>query len=186
MIILSMHIKNENRKGQAILFAVVGITIALAVGVTVASRNLSSISRISRSDTSERAFAAAEGGIEKMLILSGSELNSLMTPTTTSCGLVGGTVVTVDGNAYCRITYPIAPGDPIVSTADLKVEVYNSNDVDAGGNAYLTLDIDNGNMAEVDLRTFSGRITVCWDNANTAIYSNNYVSAVCFQRSLEA
>ena len=180
MIRLPMNVKCKkgkgNRKGQAILFAVVGVTIALAIGVTVASRNLSSISRISRSDTSERAFAAAEGGIEKLLVLSGSELDTIAGLTTDSCNLVGGSPIS-DG---CNIKYPKIAGDPIESTADLKVEKYSYNET-YETTPYLALDINNGDLAEVNLRSssgtkYTGTLTLCWDNDDAAIYYsfNNY------------
>lgn len=171
MITLPMNVKYKNRKGQAILFAVVAVTIALAIGVTVASRNLSSISRVSRSDTSERAFAAAEGGIEKMLVLSGSELESMITPNATSCGLVGATIV----SGSCEVAYPVVSGDPIVSKANVKVEKYKSTDT-LSGIPYLALDINNGDTAEVTLRNppYNGTLTICWDNPNAAIYYTKY------------
>ena len=42
---------NNNEKGQALIFVVATMTVALAVGVGVSLRNLSSISRTSRTDT---------------------------------------------------------------------------------------------------------------------------------------
>ena len=167
--IKNIKIKQKNRKGQVILFAVVGVTIALAIGVTLASRNLSSISRVSRGDTSERAFAAAEGGIEKLLLLTGSELNTMIAQDCTP--ISGSTLV----SGMCHIEYPTTTGDPVVSTADLKVENYNSN-AKYQAISYLVLDINNGDLAEVNLTGYTGDITLCWENQETAIYYslNNY------------
>jgi hypothetical protein len=176
MTTLPMNVKYKNRKGQAILFAVVGVTIALAVGVTVASRNLSTITRVSRSDTSERAFAAAEGGIEKLLVLSGSQLDAIIGNATGSCSPVSGTLLYAGS---CNIKYPKPAEDPIESAADLKVEKYRYNATYETTN-YLALDIDNGSMAEVTLGDstgkYSGNLTLCWENKAAAIYYsfNNY------------
>jgi hypothetical protein len=167
-----MKYNNTNRKGQIILFAVVGVTIALALGVSVASRNLSSLSRVSRGDTSERAFAAAEGGIEKLLILTGAELDTVAGG---NCSpIVGSTKDDVTG--MCNMKYPVTGGDPIESTADMKVEYYNSN-ADYSGTPYLTLDINNGDSVEVLLsdattgaNKYSGTVYLCWENKDAALY----------------
>jgi len=176
------NIKNKNRKGQIILFAVVGVTIALAIGVAVASNNLSSLSRVSRSDTSERAFAAAEGGIEKLLLLSGSELDGIANLTTGACNVVSGTLIA--GSGVCRITYSTESGDPITSTADLKVEHYTTNQ-EYSGTPYLALNINNGDTVEVSLsdigggNKFNGTLELCWENQEAALYYslNKYYSS---------
>ena len=63
--------------GQALLFVIVAMTVALAVGVNVSLRTLSSVSRTAQSDTSERVLAAAEGGAESFIKLSVGQLEAI-------------------------------------------------------------------------------------------------------------
>ena len=56
--------KNRNEKGQALLFVVVAMTIALSIGINASVRTITSLSRTTRTYTASRALAAAEGGIE--------------------------------------------------------------------------------------------------------------------------
>ena len=51
--------KYTYQKGQTLLFVIVGVTIALAIGIAVSTRTLSSLRRAARSDTSARVIAAA-------------------------------------------------------------------------------------------------------------------------------
>lgn len=75
-----MNIKNtkakySNQKGQTLLFVIVAVTIAMAVGVAVSTRTIQSLKRVARTDTSARVIAAAEGGIENLLSRNYSQLN---------------------------------------------------------------------------------------------------------------
>ena len=66
----------KDNKGQVLVFVVATMAIALAVGVSVSLRTLSSLSRTSTSDTSSRVLAAAEGGAERYLSKTLSELDA--------------------------------------------------------------------------------------------------------------
>jgi hypothetical protein len=90
--------------------------------------------------------------------------------------------------------YPVTGGDPIESTADMKVEYYNSN-ADYSGTPYLTLDINNGDIAEVNLsdaagaNKYSGTLTLCWQNPEAAIYyslNTYYASCSCNRGALKS
>lgn len=164
----------KNSKGQAILFAVVGVTIALAIGVTAASRNLSSISRVSRTDTSSRAYAAAEGGLERLLLLNDSQLELLANGVTQEdCTSVGFTGI---NGEYCTLAYPPVSGEVITSLAELKVEKYRyTNDTES----YFRMSLSNGDTKEVVLTTATEQypnstIDICWDGDDTAIYYYSY------------
>src|SRR3972149_3695556 len=84
--------------GQALLFVIVAMTVALAVGINVSLRTLSTISRTSQADTSERVLAAAEGGAEAFLKLSVGDLKTLSdaysngTINNATCQLAGNSV----------------------------------------------------------------------------------------------
>ena len=157
---------NQYSKGQAILFAVVGVTVALAIGVTVASRNLTSSSRVSRTDSSSIAYAAAEGGIERLLALSDSALNnlSLGNPNCTAAGFQNGPT------GYCRMEYAPSSGDSIPSVAILDVEV---------NSAANSIIIQNGFTKEIVLYDGSYQypntaIKICWRNPKAALFYYSY------------
>ena len=145
------NLKN-NQKGQALIFVIGTMTIAMAVGVGVAVRNLSSISRSSRTDTSTRAQAAAEGGVENFLAKPNSELESLVNTTQT-------------------ITFTPTGEDSITTVADVTVEYYNI----PSGQSYLPLTISGGKMAQVWLNDSLNE--VCWSSTNESVSSDLYFSA---------
>lgn len=79
----------ENNKGQALLFVIVAVTIAMAVGISVSTRTISSLRRASRTDTSARVIAAAEGGIENLLGRSYSQLDDAIDDGSVDCEAIG-------------------------------------------------------------------------------------------------
>ena len=70
---------NKHEKGQTLLFVIVAVTIAMAVGVAVSTRTIQSLKRVARTDTSARVIAAAEGGIENLLSKNYSQLDDVAT-----------------------------------------------------------------------------------------------------------
>lgn len=60
-----MHIKAKS--GQILILVLLIVVVALAVGLSVASRNLTNLRTSAQTEESQRAFAAAEGGIEDVL-----------------------------------------------------------------------------------------------------------------------
>jgi hypothetical protein len=182
---MSMKIKptqkyvSKNQKGQALLFAVVAVTIALAIGIGVATRNISSLSRTARTDTSARAFAASEGGIEKLLALPTDKLSGLAGGTT-SCIQAGFATDTGTPTGFCSLTYPLGTGatDKISSVAYVKVESYTIEDSEG-----YVFTLKRGNVKEIALNgTYAtNQMMVCWKtpdaNPPTAIYYSSYNSA---------
>jgi len=86
---------NKNQKGQTLLFVIVAVTIAMAVGVAVSTRTIQSLKRVVRTDTSARVIAAAEGGIENLLGRNYSQLRKALydvnnPPDCTAIGAVAG------------------------------------------------------------------------------------------------
>jgi len=150
-----------NKKGQAILFAIVGVTIALAIGVTVASRNLSSISRVTRSDSAARAYAAAEGGIERLLALSDAVLTSLVVDTSGEQCEPAGFSKSVREGGFCSIIYTPTAGDMAGSMADVKVENFSANEGE-----FYAFSIPSGYTKEVNMEGYSTndspRVNICW------------------------
>jgi len=79
----------KNNKGQALLFVIVAVTMAMAVGISVSTRTIGSLKRASRTDTSARVIAAAEGGIENLLGRNYSQLDAAIDDGSVDCGAIG-------------------------------------------------------------------------------------------------
>jgi hypothetical protein len=144
----------HNEKGQALVFVVATMTVALAVGVGVSLRNLSSLSRISRTDTSSRAQAAAEGGAENVLSLTDNELEAKI------------------GASPTVITYVPTGNDNVTAEAEVTVDYYNlSPDQD-----YLPLLVQKGQVVEIVLS--GDPVEVCWspltEDLSTDLYFTSY------------
>jgi len=153
----------NNEKGQALVFVVATMTVALAVGVGVSIRNLSSISRTSRTDTASRAQAAAEGGAENILSKTDSELD----------GLVGADPT--------LITFTPTGTDNVTAVAEVSVEHHNI----VSGQDYLPIQIQKGQVSEVTLA--SDNIEICWspvsDETSTDLYFTAYNDSGDLSRS---
>lgn len=143
----------KNEKGQALIFVVATMTVALAVGVGVALRNLSSISRTSRSDTAVRAQAAAEGGAENVLARPESELAAMA------------------GSPAEEIEFSPTTTDNIIAVASVTVENYNI----PSGSSYLLLQIKRDQVSEVKLD--GGGVKICWSSQNPDASSDIYYTA---------
>jgi len=63
-----------HQKGQAVLLVLLGMAAVLTLALSVASRSVTDISTVSRSENSSRAFSAAEEGVETLLF--DSSINS--------------------------------------------------------------------------------------------------------------
>ncbi|MDO8486923.1 MAG: hypothetical protein Q7S45_01325 [Candidatus Curtissbacteria bacterium] len=59
--------KLKAKSGQVLILVLLVVVVALAVGLSVASRNLTNLKTSAQTEQSQRAFAAAEGGIEDVL-----------------------------------------------------------------------------------------------------------------------
>ena len=64
------------KSGQILILVLLIVVVSLAVGLSVASRNLTNLRISTQTEESQRAFSAAEGGVEDVL----SRLQTLATP----------------------------------------------------------------------------------------------------------
>lgn len=145
----------KNEKGQALIFVVATMTVALAIGVGVSLRNLSSISRTTRSDTAARAQAAAEGGAENILAKSESELADMV------------------GHVAKEIKFTPATGskDKIVAVASVTVTEYTI----PSGSSYFPLEVSRDQVSEVKLD--GGAVEICWSSLDSNAGSDIYYTA---------
>jgi len=90
------------KSGQILIIVLLVVVVALAVGLSVASRNITNLRTSTQTEHSQRAFSAAEGGVEDVL----SRLNQFSADIAAGnssdpdCTIVGG----AGGTADCDIT----------------------------------------------------------------------------------
>lgn len=150
--IKTFTIKNES--GQALLFIVVVMTIALAIGINASVRTITSLSRTTRTDTASRALAAAEGGIERYLPLTTSQLEDAV-----SGDFCFGTRDETDPTR-CLVNFGADGG--IISQAQVQVTRFQPE--------FLEFELNPGKVKEVNFVGLEGAgsnynadsINVCW------------------------
>ncbi|KKS07184.1 hypothetical protein A3K01_01805 [candidate division WWE3 bacterium RIFOXYD1_FULL_43_17] len=162
---MNRRFKELNNNGQALLFVVVAMTIALSVGVAISSRTLQMSSRVSRTDTSARVLAAAEGGIDRLLDQPTVLLDRLAAKTQ-DCTELGFTSVTGD-LTRCILNFQKAPSDPIESRAILSARTFNHTDI-MGSTGYYATNLLPGQSKNIEL-TGMNNIRICWQNSSAAI-----------------
>ena len=64
---MKMKYSTTNQKGQAVLIIIVGMMIALTIGLSIATQSIISLQTTTDEEQSQRAFSAAEAGIEQAL-----------------------------------------------------------------------------------------------------------------------
>jgi Tfp pilus assembly protein PilX len=57
----------KRKRGQILVLVLLVVVVALAVGLSVASRNITNLRTSTQTEQSQRAFTAAEGGVEDVL-----------------------------------------------------------------------------------------------------------------------
>jgi hypothetical protein len=149
---------------------------------------------VSRTDTSTRAYAAAEGGLERALALSENEYVGMLARNFTNCpsGMIEPAVNPVNPtysgeelplgldprDAGCMVTFT-SEGDNIGSRARIYAVEFTEN---APGEYWFSLDTTA--VKEVRLEGYSGTsVDLCWDNiTNTALYYVLYTSNGTFSK----
>ena len=154
----------KKQKGQTLLFVVVAVTIALAVGVSVSTRTLNLSRRITRTDTAQRVLAAAEGGVERLLVQPELFLEELERDTP-DCTPVG--TLAEDGN--CLIEFAPSGTDKVYAQALVDAQKFSLNSDD-----HYWFNLEPGFVKEVNLEGYTGSIDICWNNTDTAIYYSSY------------
>jgi len=169
----------KNNKGQALLFVIVAVTMAMAVGISVSTRTISSLKRASRTDTSARVIAAAEGGIENLLGRNYSQLDAAIDDGSVDCEAIGAIPDPESDPGTCSYVFSEggdggAEEDKISSRAIVKVEKFNTNEE----NGYA-FDLTPGMVKEVYLPSSSyssNKIQICFKSEDSAIYYYSYKS----------
>jgi hypothetical protein len=115
------------RPGQILILVLLIVVVSLSVGLSVASRNITNLRSSTQSEQSQRAFSAAEGGVEDVL--------------TDLSGIVSDPGFIVSGET----TKSIPVGD---ITADVSIKASNIFEaaIDEGSVGQVTLDGYSGNV----------------------------------------
>lgn len=131
------------KSGQILILVLLVVVVALATGLSVASRNITNLRISTQTEESQRAFSAAEGGVEDVL----SKLKIIAD----EIGAGTGTECTISSDeANCEVVI-----DPEL-TAFVNVK---------GTKIYEIPLVDLGEVAQVDLEGWpsaSAEITVEW------------------------
>ena len=157
----------NNQQGQALLFVVVAMTIALSIGINASVRTITSLSRTTRTDTAARALAAAEGGIERFIALPTQDLEEAVRVAggmSVNCPV--GTRRELDRHGhgtyenYCMISFDVS-GDILISQAFVTVEHHTPT--------FYPFFLEAGQVKEINLYDFNtgvfysdNLIELCW------------------------
>jgi hypothetical protein len=155
----------KNSKGQALLLVIAAMTVALALGINVSMRTLQSVSRTTRTDTSERILGAAEGGIERALKLAPGVLDGGINNTTDcSTALMGDHAAYNSTLNECVVTFTVG-GDPVTARAIVHVDDFTYTD--PASNTYQ-FKLEQDSVTEVNVNGVTSAVNVCWTPVDRA------------------
>lgn len=135
----------QMKSGQILVLVLLIVVVSLAVGLSIASRNITNLRISTQTEESQRAFSAAEGGVEDVL----SRLNT-----------IAGDISTGSSNSGCAIDQPNLKADCDVAVGEISADVGIK-----ARNVYVTPLVKPGDVAQVDLDTYSGDVKVEWPAA---------------------
>ena len=160
----------KGQSGQALLFVVIAMTIALTIGINASVRTITSLSRTTRSDTASRALAASEGGLERFLVLPTQVLEDIIQNNNCPSG------TTYDSSTSSCVVDFGGPSDILVSQAFVTVERYVPI-------PYYPFELSNGAVKEVNFYDYvnlshygNTDVTLCW-SGNAALTYLSYDSS---------
>jgi hypothetical protein len=160
-------LKNKDQQGQALLFVIAAMSIALALGVNISMRTLSSVSRTTRTDTSARVLAAAEGGAERVLNASTAKMKEFIA-SSTSCGLINATWDATLNS--CIVNFLGADFHARAKVSLLEV----SHNAEIGTTEYYTFKVEQDSVTQVNVTGLSA-VTVCFTPVtNSDLYTIAY------------
>lgn len=179
----------KDNSGQALLLVIVSLTVALAVVTSISLRNISTTSRITQTDTSYRVNAAAEGGAERFMALSRTQLTNLVPgatatsgPNSTNCSNAGVLYSSTEGKCY--VSFPRSGNDNIDTNAYVAVLPYpNSSTFD--------VTVNNGEVYELALSSYSANnINIMWrpqsGTVQPALYMLGYTGTMSGTKTWKA
>ncbi len=126
------------------------MTVALAIGIAISSRTISTVRRTTNIDTSSRALSAAEAAAEFYLSQTPAQLDS---PTTTGFANPNDNITNCDTMpADLSVKYPPANGSiggDLTTTANVRVRRVGC--INNAHTTPVTFSVDNGKVFELKL-----------------------------------
>lgn len=160
--------KRTRKSGQILILVLLVVVVALAVGLSVASRNLTNLRTSTQADQSQRAFTAAEGGVEDVL----SRLNTVASVVNSSNpGQIGGGCTKNGSNVEANCT---------LTTASTGV----AGTVNVIGQPTYEKSVELGDVAQVNLRInsttlYNGSFTISWLKTSDTVPDTLEFTFVC-------
>ncbi len=163
----------SKQDGQALLLVILSLVVALAVTVSIAARTLSSVSRVTKTDTITRVAAAAEGGAERFLGASDATLLTLSDGATSGeCTTVGSNIGFDTASSTCIVPFDDGIGpDGVTTQALVKVDPYP-----ATGTTTAEYKIKKNEVVELYLNKSQSSGTLCWKPSTTGVATNLFYS----------
>lgn len=147
--------------GQILILVLLVVVVALAVGLSVSARNLTNLRTSTQAEQSQRAFTAAEGGVEDVLSKLNKVANVISQPVNSS-DLTGNTTCTSTGTGQANCTLQNATSTNGVTGT---VNVVASN--------IYEKTVEPGDVAQINLEGFAGQVDIEWaksgDPANVSL-----------------
>lgn len=174
-----LRINNKNKSGQILILVLLVVVVALAVGLSVASRNLTNLKTSTQAEQSQRAFTAAEGGVEDVL----SRLNTVASVISTQSSGGSGCTVVNSEVANCNITRPSG----LPANVQVKASKSYEKTVEVGDVAQINLktypatksfDVEWGVSGETGPKPSMEFTFICTNDGNTTCAIDAYVSGV--------
>lgn len=127
----------RKKSGQALVVVLLVVVVALAVGLSVATRNITNIKTATQTERSQRAFSAAEGGIENVL----SKLDTI----------VSSDPAGVASSAGHNESVPVDTANNINASVNIKASQNYSSLIDLGFVGQIDLDPAKTTAAQVKI-----------------------------------
>lgn len=160
----------RKKDGQILILVLLVVVVALAVGLSVASRNLTNLRTSTQAEQSQRAFTAAEGGVEDVLSRLNTVANVMGSATDPSCTKVSSTQANCALPNQSTTTGVAGNVNVLASTTYQKTvepgDVAQINLVGAGA-AFVYFYVDWGTNADSSSETASMEFTFICGNATT-------------------
>ncbi len=170
------------RSGQILILVLLIVVVALSVGLSVASRNITNLKTSTQTENSQRAFTAAEGGVEDVL----SRLAGISTgiATLTSNSDTSGCTLST-GQADCSVQVgTLSTSVKVLSSAvyENQIELGDVGQIDLEGSTVTQVDIGWGKVDDASQVDASGPASIevvqINDNAGTIVQSRSFYAGV--------
>lgn len=139
---MDIYMKSATKRGQILILVLLIIVVALAVGLSVAARNITNLRTSTQTEQSQRAFSAAEGGVEDVL----SRLTNIAQNNSAAVSSSAG------------------------YNTDVPVGNLTANVIVKSSNVYQSA-IDTGSVGQINLQGASGNLQIYWANCDDPLES---------------